>query len=80
LTQVTAATGGRTIAVDNAARVPEAAAAISRELRSQYVLGYRASNSAHDGKWRKIKVLTKKLRGDPRLQTYHRKGYTASGK
>jgi Ca-activated chloride channel family protein len=74
LTQVTAATGGRTIAVDNAARVPEAAAAISRELRSQYVLGYRASNSAHDRKWRKIKVLTKKLRGDPRLQTYHRKG------
>jgi Ca-activated chloride channel family protein len=80
LTQVTGATGGRTIAVDNAARVPEAAAAISRELRSQYVLGYRTSNSTKDGKWRNIRVLTKKLAGGPRFQTYHRKGYKAGGK
>lgn len=80
LTQITAATGGRTIAADNVARVPEAAAAISQELRSQYVLGYRTSNSAHDGKWRRIKVITKKLAGGPRLQTYHRKGYMTGGK
>jgi Ca-activated chloride channel family protein len=80
LTKITAAAGGRTIAVDNAATVPETAAAISRELRSQYVLGYRASVSTRDGKWRKIRVITKKMTGGPRLQTYHKKGYMTGGK
>ena len=40
-----------------------AAAKISRELRNQYVLRYRPTYSAHDGKWRKIKVKLQPPRG-----------------
>ncbi len=56
LSQVTDTTGGRTIVVDNAAKIPDAASRISLELRSQYVIGYRPTNAVHDGKWRKIRV------------------------
>jgi Ca-activated chloride channel family protein len=78
LNQVTEATGGRTVAVTNAARVPEVAAELSRDLRTQYVLGYRAKNSARDGKWRTIRVVARKPPDGQRLQTYHRKGYYTS--
>src|SRR5256885_7258500 len=40
LTEVTESTGGRTLVVDDAARIPEAAVSTSLELRSQYILGY----------------------------------------
>src|SRR5207237_9795499 len=51
LTQITEATGGRTLTLDNAARLPEVAAQISQELRNQYVLGYRPNTAARDGAW-----------------------------
>src|SRR4051794_25622249 len=51
LTQVSEVSGGRTIPVDDARKIPEAAAQISMELRNQYVLGFRPSNLATDGKW-----------------------------
>jgi Ca-activated chloride channel family protein len=77
LSQVTDITGGRTIAVDNAAKLPDAASRISLELRNQYVLGYRPSNAARDGKWRKILVRVTQ-HGTPRsLQVYSKKGYVA---
>jgi len=41
LSEITDATGGRTLTVDNRAKVPEAAATLSREMRNQYVLAYR---------------------------------------
>ena len=37
LSQITDITGGRTIAVDNGARIPDAASRISLELRNEYV-------------------------------------------
>ncbi|HEY6120172.1 MAG TPA: VWA domain-containing protein, partial [Pyrinomonadaceae bacterium] len=43
LDEITHASGGRTIMVDNLARVADAAATISREMRTQYVLGYKPS-------------------------------------
>ena len=56
LGEITDATGGRTITVDNRGKVPEAAATISRVMRNQYVLGYRPASTAKT-KRRKIKVL-----------------------
>ena len=56
LSDLTDATGGRTVTATSLQKVPEMAAAISREMRTQYMLGYRPSNRARDGKWRKIKV------------------------
>jgi Ca-activated chloride channel family protein len=50
---------------------------IWNELRNQYILGYRSSNRARDGKWRKIKVLLRVPRGLPPLKVYAKTGYLA---
>lgn len=73
LREITDVTGGRTITVDSHGKVPEAAATISREMRNQYVLGYRPTGTAKT-KWRKIRVrLTSS--GDRSLRPYYRQGY-----
>jgi Ca-activated chloride channel homolog len=77
LSQVSEVSGGRTIAVDNANKIPDAAAQISLELRNQYVLGFRPSNLATDGKWRKIKVHVSRKDDPLPLQLYYKTGYMA---
>jgi Ca-activated chloride channel homolog len=79
LSQVTEVTGGRTIAVDRAQKIPEAASQISRELRNQYVLGYRPAAMPRQGKWRKIKVLITRKPDPLPFQVYYRTGYMARG-
>jgi Ca-activated chloride channel homolog len=76
LVEITEASGGRTIAADQGSKVPGIAAAISRELRQQYILGYKSTNALHDGKWRKIKVQVVAT-GDSPLHAYYKKGYFA---
>jgi Ca-activated chloride channel family protein len=76
LSEITDATGGRTVTVDNVSKMGEAAAAISTEMRSQYVLGYRPSNSLTDGKRRQIKVrVINPLSSAVQLQAYYKRGY-----
>src|SRR3979490_2436834 len=76
LSDITDATGGRTIAVDNIAKMPEAAGTISRALRSQYVLGYRPSKVAAHGERGEIKVrMINPSTSDVPLQAYYRRGY-----
>ena len=45
-------TGGRTVTLSNPRHLPAMAAAISLELRNQYVLGYRPTQGVRDGDWR----------------------------
>jgi hypothetical protein len=54
--KITEETGGRSITVNNEKHLAEAFDQISEELRSQYTLGYYPTNTARDGKFRKIKV------------------------
>ncbi len=44
LTEITDVTGGETVAAAGLEKVPEIAASISRQMRTQYVLGYRPQN------------------------------------
>jgi Ca-activated chloride channel homolog len=74
LSQITDCTGGRTVAIQRREKVPEAAAAVSREIRSQYVLGYHPSNS-RDGKWRKIKVRVASATQQQALRASYKQGY-----
>ena len=67
------ATGGRVIEVSSEKHLQEAFDQISEELRSEYTIGYYATNSAHDGTFRKIKVETT----DKDLKVLARKGYYA---
>jgi Ca-activated chloride channel homolog len=75
LGEITDATGGRTVTVDNRGKVPEAAATISREMRNQYVLGYRPTSTAKN-KRRKIKVRLTSSDERP-LRAYYKQGYLA---
>ena len=66
-------TGGRMISVRSEKKLMEAFDEISEELRSQYTLGYYPTNSAQDGKFRKVKVETT----EHDLKVLARKGYYA---
>ncbi len=79
LGSITDISGGRTIAADSRETIPEIAAIISRELRYQYVLGYRSDGASRDGKWRKVTVRTVAAEGRPKLHVYYKEGYFAPG-
>jgi Ca-activated chloride channel family protein len=77
LSEMTEMTGGRVFPVENISDLPDIAAKIGMELRSQYVLGYKPSNAQHNGLWRKIKVKLKPPKGLPPLNVYAKTGYFA---
>ena len=75
LSELTDVSGGRAIAVDDRRKIPEIAGTVSRELRNQYILGYRPSKLARDGHWRKITVKVAPVSLPMRLQVHYREGY-----
>jgi Ca-activated chloride channel family protein len=77
LSDVTEVTGGRTFVIDSPSELADVATKIGIELRNQYVLGYRPTNPARDGKWRKIKVKLNPPKGLPTLHVYAKTGYYA---
>jgi Ca-activated chloride channel homolog len=79
LSDMTTMTGGRAFTVQDVNQLPDIATKISMELRNQYVLGYRPSDRAHDGKWRKIKVKLNPPKGLPPLSVSAKSGYFAPG-
>lgn len=76
LSEITEQTGGRDFAVDNLAELPDVAAKIGLELRNQYVLGYKPTNTSRDGKYRRVQVRLKTA-GLPPLKATSRMGYYA---
>ena len=70
-------TGGRAFFPNNFDQLDYYIDLIHSELRNQYVLGYRPTNKAHDGKWRRIKVKLDVPRGLPDLKVHAREGYYA---
>jgi Ca-activated chloride channel family protein len=74
LNEISGATGGHVIAVNDISRAPEAAAVISREMRERYILGYRPA-SARDGYRRTIRVQVSSSDGSMPLHTYYKTGY-----
>ena len=78
LSTMTDVTGGHTATIKNLAKLPEECALLSRELRSQYVLGYQPRDRASDGKWHKIKIVVTSPDDATPLRSYYRKGYYAS--
>ncbi len=77
LSELTDVTGGRTFTIENPNELADVATKIGIELRNQYVLGYRPKNSAHDGKWRKIRVKLLPPKGLPPLIVHSKTGYYA---
>ncbi len=77
LTEIAEQTGGRQFPVENLNELPDVAARIGIELRNQYVLGYVPMNQNKDGKWRRVRIKLKKIRGMPPLRAHFRLGYYA---
>jgi len=66
-------TGGRAIVVRNEKKLEESFDQISEELRTQYALGYYPTNTARDGRFRKIKIESTR----DGLHVLARRGYYA---
>jgi Ca-activated chloride channel family protein len=77
LNEISDVTGGRMFRVDDPNELSDVATKIGVELRNQYVLGYRPTNAARDGKWRKIKVKLVPPKGLPPLTVHAKTGYYA---
>ncbi len=77
LDEVTRVSGGRNIPADDRRDIPKIAGIISREIRSQYVLGYSPTDPNKDGKWRKISV--KLLDNPDQMHVHFKEGYAAPG-
>ena len=80
LNDISEVTGGRMYPVNSPSDLSDVATKIGLELRNQYVLGYRPSNPARDGKWRKVRVRLTSTKGLPPLTVYAKMGYYAPGR
>jgi Ca-activated chloride channel family protein len=80
LREITEITGGRAFTIDNPNDLPMVARAIGIQLRNQYVIGYRPENSPRNGKWHKIKIRLRAVKGLPPLRVYAKTGYYAPSK
>jgi Ca-activated chloride channel homolog len=79
LAAMTNIAGGRTFSVRSLKKIGDAVAELSIELRNQYLIAYRPSNLAHDGRWHRISVRVTPPQNSSRLRVYAKGGYYAPG-
>jgi Ca-activated chloride channel family protein len=78
LSRVAEDTGGRSLASRTRAyELGNICSEIVKELKNQYVLGYRPTNQEKDGKWRNISVKLTPPPGIGKLNSRPKRGYTA---
>jgi len=75
LQEIAEFTGGRAFAIDDRARIADAAASLAREIHDQYVIGFQPPGAANDGKYHRISVKVHREPSQPRLSLFHRNGY-----
>lgn len=69
--------GGRYFRADGKRDWTVAAEQISRELRSQYLIGYVPSSTADDGRFHHLRLQLKQPEGARKLSVFFRRGYRA---
>jgi VWFA-related protein len=79
LEQLADETGGHVLRAQHLSELPEVVEKLSREIRSQYVLGYSSSVANDDGKYHKVKVEVVPPPGTPPLRASWRRGFYAPG-
>lgn len=70
-------TGGQMIRVNKMTDLPDAMEQLSRQLRSEYLVGYSSKNQPNDGRYHKIRVEVRPPDGMARVRTSWRRGYMA---
>jgi Ca-activated chloride channel family protein len=76
LTRIAEATGGRAFFPKSPADFPGILDEITRDLHTQYVIGYAPTNTARDGSFRKIQVTVPDSPGRKKLNVIVRPGYS----
>lgn len=74
---LTSITGGRTIPIRSLKKIGEAADKLAVELRNQYLIAYRPSVLAHDGRWHTISVRAMPSESNSRFRAHAKRGYYA---
>jgi len=77
LQQLAEETGGKVLLAQSLGELPDVVQRLSREIRSQYLLGY-SPNTTRDGKYHKVKVEVLTPPGTPALRPSWRRGYYAA--
>ena len=78
LSDLASMTGGRMWNAPNAARGVEAQMTeIARGLKTQYLIGFKSTRPAHDGKRRGVKVKVSSAEGSQKLSVWTKAGYYA---
>jgi VWFA-related protein len=75
LDQLAEQSGGRHYPVDDLDELNSISDRISKELRTQYLLGYSPTNDGRDGKYHRVRVNLLPPKEMPALRTYYRHGY-----
>jgi Ca-activated chloride channel homolog len=75
--QLTELNGGRAFFPDSVNELPDICTKIAVELKNQYMLGYRSTNEAKDGKWRRIKLKVNPPQGMADMIVRGKSGYYA---
>ncbi|HVG39709.1 MAG TPA: VWA domain-containing protein [Pyrinomonadaceae bacterium] len=70
-------TGGRVFFPESLSQLPEIADEITRDLRTQYRIGYSPTNKARDGSYRAVRVTVADTAGQDKRIAVTRPGYTA---
>ena len=76
LQQITGATGGQAFFPGALKDLESSYEKVLAEIKSQYHLGYTSTNTAQDGRWRKVEIKVKR----PETRLRSRKGYFAAYK
>ena len=77
LSEIAEPTGGRAFSLENEMELPAVALHIGRELRTQYVLGYRPEQMPRDGRWHRIEVKLRLPQKLAFLRAHAKTGYYA---
>jgi len=77
LEQLAEQTGGRLLEARNLNELPDLVQKLSRDIRSQNLLGYSPSHALNDGKYHRLKVELLQPPGGPILRATWRQGYYA---
>jgi len=79
LEELASNTGGRDFLASNSqGGVNAIATEIARALKTQFLIGYKSTNTAKDGKRRGVKIKVNPPEGSPKLKVWTKSGYYAS--
>ena len=77
LTRIAEASGGRVFFPKSVSEIPGIVDEISRDLHTQYVIGYTPTNTMRDGSFRKVQITVPDSQSRKKLNVIARPGYIA---